>query len=815
MDELEKQEELNRSLQEENQLLRNRLQLQTESYDLSSSLVESLKETLGIRTRQTTSEQNLLQVNKDINKAIFNQKSGLSDISTVSKQIAKNNDLIAKSLVQEQSLTNQISGTDKNRVIQANIKQKALDNQNKDLSRLMSMSKEDRDLRKDEISSLQNKIAKNEQYLSTSLKNMSVSAQQLLYTQQQRQELEKQNKERGKEKDTLKAIDERLGAAGRFTELIGTIPGLGKYANNALAEVTQQIKDAAENGEELPTRMQALGMITKSVGAQIKNFLTDPFAVILFMVKELLAALKLSDKATGELAKSMGTSYAEASAMRQELGNIAGLSFDANINAQNLQKSMMALNKEFGTATMMSGELLKDYTRLTEVAGYSAEAAAGLSRITVATGTDLSENTEEILGQAMAFNATNKLALNEKEIVEGVAKASKATTLTLGMNPGKIAQAVAQSKALGLELSKVESIASSLLDFESSISNELEAELLTGRDLNLETARLAALNGDIATVAKEINKQVGSAADFTKMNVIQQEALAKSVGMTREDLAGSLIEQEALTKLGVKDAAAAKEKFDKLVAQYGYERAVKELGDEKYGQQLKSQSIQERFNATVEKLRETFVQVADAINMVISPIVDILMPILSIIQGIVGGIATAFGWVGEKIGKIIPSLGIFGSILKYAAKIAVLIAAYKAYASLATIPIIGVGLGAAAAATVTATGFSFLNGISKGNDVVSQGYGKRTLLAGKDAIALNDEDTVIAGTDLMGNKKDKKGDKESTQTSTPPSIDLTPLIDRMSAVEGVLQQILAKETNIYLDSTKVGTGFAVASSKVQ
>ncbi len=35
---------------------------------------------------------------------------------------------------------------------------------------------------------------------------------------------------------------------------------------------------------------------------------------------------------------------------------------------------------------------------------------------------------------------------------------------------------------------------------------ELEAELLTGKDLNLEKAREAALNNDIATLSKEIGK---------------------------------------------------------------------------------------------------------------------------------------------------------------------------------------------------------------------------------------------------------------------------------------------------------------------
>jgi hypothetical protein len=60
---------------------------------------------------------------------------------------------------------------------------------------------------------------------------------------------------------------------------------------------------------------------------------------------------------------------------------------------------------------------------------------------------------------------------------------------------------------------------------------------------------------------------------------------------------------------------------------------------------------------------------------------------------------------------------------------------------------------------------------------------------------------------------DKKSNSESSSSS--PSIDITPLIDRMSAVEGVLVQILNKEFNVYLDSTKIGTGFAVSTVSIQ
>jgi len=673
-------------------------------------------------------------------------------------------------------------------------------------------------------------------------------------------------------------LEKLLGLGG--AAVAGTKTALDKLGFSGLAnalgldEVKAKMDEVAKSIEKsegytggFSDKMKVLKAGISETGIQLKQSLKDPAAVTAFLINEMVSALTKADQATGELAKSFGTSYSEAASIRNELNTIANLSGDVNINTAALQKSLVAINKEFGTASTLNGQLLKDFTNLTTVAGYTEEAALGLSRITLATGTDLSENTSEILGQAVAFNAVNGLALNEKEIVEGVAKASAATTLSLGMQPGEIAKAVAQSKALGVSLEQVEQISSSLLNFEQSISSELEAELLTGKNLNLEKARLAALNGDIATVAEEIAKQTGSAADFTKMNVIQQEALAKSVGMTREDLAKSLIEREALAAAGLKEGTAI-DAYNKLKKEgLSDDQIAKKLGDDKLAAQLKSQSVQERFNASVEKLREIFISVAEPILQIVSPFVELATKILPLINIALTPITLTFQVIGKSIGFIIDGMNKFVNLLKQSldvtlvfsgvlaliyrqqlvtsalkakdfvvdkaslllgkeglvvetakqAKAAITSAfenknffkalgtlAIKAAQAVAGIPIVGPLLAAAAAAGAYTLGKSYF----KGDDVVSPGYGKRTLMAPEGAIALNDKDTVIAGTNLGGKN-------QSANTPSSPSINLSPLVERMAAVENLLGQILSKEGTVYLDGNKVGTAMAMGTYKTQ
>jgi hypothetical protein len=390
----------------------------------------------------------------------------------------------------------------------------------------------------------------------------------------------------------------------------------------------------------------------KSMGSSLVKNLTDPLTVTTFLVTQLVGALKSSDAATGELAKQFGTSYKEALGIREELNEIANSTSNVNINSQNLQKSLTEINKAFGTNAKISQEELITMTELTQQAGYQAEELTGIYKISKATGKDFKDNTKAILGTAVAFNAVNKSAINEREVLKEVNKASNAVKLSLGGSLEAVTKSVMQAKQFGLNLEQAESISKGLLEFESSISSELEAEMLTGKSLNFEKARLLALNNDIAGAAAEVARQVGSSAEFGKMNRIQQEALAKAVGLTRDQLADSLVEREALAKLGAQEGTAL-EAYNKLKKEGLSDEAIAaKLGNDKLAAQLESQSVQEQFNATVEKLKEIFVSLSEPIlNMV-----NALTPVFNIIGGIASGIGTVINFFNKITGGALPAI---------------------------------------------------------------------------------------------------------------------------------------------------------------
>jgi hypothetical protein len=630
-------------------------------------------------------------------------------------------------------------------------------------------------------------------------------------------------------------IGKTMGVTGAAVDGVGNaldkigLGGLGKALGlDAVKTKMKEIAEETAKGENytggFSDKMKVLKGGVKEAGASFVENLKDPAAVTGILIKEMVDALVKGDAATGELAKGFNMTYAAASNLRSELNDIANLSADANVTTKGLQESMVAVGKTLGSNAKLNDADLITFTKLREQAGYTNDELASIQTLSLANGKSLEDNTKEVLGSAQAYASQNKLIVNEKDVLREVGKASASLKLSLGGSTSALAESVVKSKQFGLNLEQASKISSGLLNFEESISSELEAELLTGKDLNLEQARLLALNGDIAGAAAEVAKQVGSSAQFGKMNVIQQEAIAKSVGMSRDELAQSLIDKEALNKLSGVEGKDAKEKFDNLVKQVGMEEAKKRLGDEQLANQFSQQSVQERFNKTVEKLREVFVSLAQPILELLDPIMEVvnaIMPLVNIIlypltNGIkaigkfintfikepIEGVKQAFSGVMDllngdfekgfsKIGK-----GLLKGML---APITAIISGFDSLIN-GALNLINKIPGVKIGAVDLTSGWKNMIGI---NDGVISPDGGLMVSGEKGTYKLNENDSIVAGTDL---------NKPGKSTSSPsPSIDFSPLMERIN----VLIDAVKAGGDVYLDATKVGTAMNVGTYKVQ
>ena len=615
----------------------------------------------------------------------------------------------------------------------------------------------------------------------------------------------KDEKNRREELITVSKV--RIEQEERIAKSMGLLPKAVKGLGKALGQLgipdlglSEAIEKAEEDLRELDkttkggvNSFQAMEAITNRVGEGIAKQVTSANLFQTMMVASI-KAMKDLDKDSEALARNMNMSYKDANLYRQELSGAAIMSNDLFITSKGLAESSMAINASLGTNIKLNDENLKTFTKLRTTAGLTNDELLGAQKLVIGTNKSLEDATGEILAQAKLTGLNNGVLLNEKEILKGIKDVSAATTLSLGKNPKAIAEAVAQAKALGMNLQQVENISGQILDFESSIQNELEAELLLGKDINLEKARQAALNNDLATVASEIAKQAGTAAEFGEMNRIQQDALAKSVGMSRDDLAQTLFVQEQLVGLSEDQAEKRQELLDQRIQEVGLEQAMREM--EKGGiENLETQAgMATKFNAIVEKIQEAFVAVGTAI-----------MPIVDMIASMFGALAEMPMILGAIAGALAGMKAISGilavkSIIKAAAEMF----AANAKFGPAGIIIATAGLGAmmAGIASVTSKAESI-------GDMMSPARGKTqvsTAEGGLFELSPNDDLVAAPGAANMMTKKGEKGGGAGESAA---------LISEIQTLISVNKQILAKSPVIEMNGNQVGQEINQSERAVQ
>lgn len=357
-------------------------------------------------------------------------------------------------------------------------------------------------------------------------------------------------------------------------ELVGAAKELDKNSSffDTLANVTKSIPGISGATSAFEEAAEAYRGQLGEGGTGIMNVLNASFkgfsklaklAVKFLAGATVLRGIKLFvelDNRIVNITRNLNVLPSRAAAFNKEIASLALNSGSLVFNSERYLAALDSINIALGTAGRALNEsgdkegelnenLLRTFVLQTERLGISAESAAQLAQIYLALGVDSEDFNENLVAQVQSMNASNNLAIDYKDVMEDVKNINKATLLSMNQQERSIARSVFQAKKLGMTMSQIEGVADSLLNFESSIEAEMKAELLLGRQLNLEKARTAALNNDMAGVAEELAKQEITSAKFGKLNRIQQQGIAEAFGMSRSELGEILAQQEAVSKI--------------------------------------------------------------------------------------------------------------------------------------------------------------------------------------------------------------------------------------------------------------------------
>ena len=470
-------------------------------------------------------------------------------------------------------------------------------------------------------------------------------------------------------------------------------------------------------------------------------------AAVLGLAKAALAG----SSNINNLQKNLGISRESAYDLQNSLAITSATSDKLYVTSTLLNKAFTDLADQTGIVSDFGGDTLVTMTALTKQLGLGTAEASQLALLARTQGKDTEGVLENTVATVSALNRQNGVAISAKAVLNDISTASKSIVVSLGMSPEILAEAATEARALGLSLSQVDAIAGSLLNFESSIENELAFQLISGKEINLDKARQLALDNDLAGLAKEIGEQTEITNAFATGNRIEQEAAAKALGLSRDDLANMVYNQELL-RLGAEGFTA-------------------EYGEQAY-QSMLAMSASEKFEASMEKIKG-----------LMGDIGTIFAPIIDGFAFLVGAIASSKEGLGAIAGIMVGLIALQGALA-----VKSLITAYAEIfkggfmAGPFGLPIALAG--AAALGGLIASTQSVEDGIadsSRGPFTITDSYGAMAVTAKGDNLAVS------------------------------PNINQGGGDSRMISL---LEKIASKDSNVYMDSSKVGTSMAVATSRI-
>jgi hypothetical protein len=163
----------------------------------------------------------------------------------------------------------------------------------------------------------------------------------------------------------------------------------------------------------------------------------------------------------------------------------------------------------------------------------------------------------------------------------------------------------------------------------------MEARVLTGKELNLDQARMLKLKGDEAGAMEEIMKQVGSYDELMKMAPYQQEALAAAAGMTVDELVSGVEQQKLFADLSAQTGKSIKNAADlsaddlaKLQGKTAEQAKALVLADQQVAAQEKLSQLGNKITAIFGKIAEPLMEIIDPLLEMVDFILPAIGPLL-------------------------------------------------------------------------------------------------------------------------------------------------------------------------------------------
>lgn len=435
--------------------------------------------------------------------------------------------------------------------------------------------------------------------------------------------LEKQSATVGLLKDSFGGLSINAGAivdklpAGDKINKIMNIKGNSDDMNKRF---TEAIKSGLEGNFKKAFTSGAAG-----IGSMVKIAAKLPLAIgiggIVGGIGMLVKGFGALDQQIADMGKQFSMSYESAAKLYKNTNRMATEMKITGINSKEIAEGIEAASEAMGgidiAAQINAGNkeaenFAKQTTVLTKQFGLSADEVGKIKDLSTMTGKSMDQLVQETvkLGGS-TFSA--------KQTMKTLAAIPPQVTVAFKGSTKELIAAAQKAKMLGMELGQIQQIGRGMMEIDQSLAAEMEARVVTGRDLNLDAARQYALNGDIYNLQEELLNQAGSLKDFQEMNTLQQESMAKAMGMSVEDMTKMLTNAEKMKNMKI-DAGYA-EKLNSMEKAEDLEKEAAKARTKEQKDYIMSLAAEKRSASVKEKMAD----ILEKIKAKMAPIVEKIM----------------------------------------------------------------------------------------------------------------------------------------------------------------------------------------------
>ena len=355
-------------------------------------------------------------------------------------------------------------------------------------------------------------------------------------------------------------------------------------------------------------------------------------------------------------------------AFREETGLLRSQTEGLDTTIMSSYKSTVALGASMADVSKAASEFTNQFEGLVQPSEAVLSSVVALNKnmgITTANAVGANEVFQNMAGLSaeQAQYQVEQVALASQlagvapdKVMADIADSAEVAANYFQGSVGNLTKAAIQAAKMGTSLKQAADVSDNLLDFENSITAELEASAMLGRSINFNKARELAAQGDIVGAQQSVLDNLEKTVDLNNVNKFQLDAIAKASGMPVAEIQKQLNLRKQFGKLDADQMKAA----EQLLASG---KELKDIGEEELAAQTEQVIANQQMQSEFDKMANQLSAVGSEILMAFMPIGKMIMGILTPIMQIVKGFFKPIGNAIDGIMKAFePISGIFKDI---------------------------------------------------------------------------------------------------------------------------------------------------------